>query len=102
MHRAMSRRRLLVLTYFFPPIGGGTSQRNGGLARRFSELGYEPIVVTGSGEIEHYWTPSDPDSVERAAGGSVVVRVPGPEPTAPTGARRRLERLLDLDAEWYR
>jgi glycosyltransferase involved in cell wall biosynthesis len=93
---------LLVLTYFFPPVGGGTSQRNGSLVRRFPALGYEPIVITGSGETQHYWTPSDLRSAERTEGGSVVARVPGPEPEAPTGVRRKLERLLDLDSEWYR
>ena len=95
-------RRVLVLTYFFPPIGGGTSQRNAALVRRFPRLGYEPIVVTGTGQLEHYWTPSDPRSLEASAGGLTISRVSGPEPPAPTSNRRKLERLLDLESAWHR
>jgi glycosyltransferase involved in cell wall biosynthesis len=98
----VTARRILFLSYFFPPAGGGSAQRNVSLVRWFSELGYEPVVITGAGGVEHYWAPVDrtllaglPDSVR-------VVRVPGPEPGASSGFRRRAERLLDLDGAWYR
>ena len=43
-------RRVLVLSYFHPPIGGAGALRTLTLLRRLPSLGYEPVVVTGPGE----------------------------------------------------
>src|SRR5690349_2976446 len=95
-------RRVLVLSYFFPPAGGGSAQRNVSLVRRFGELGYEPVVVTGTADTDHYWAPVDRSLLAGLPQGAQIVRVPGPEPGASTGFRRKAERLLDLDGAWYR
>jgi glycosyltransferase involved in cell wall biosynthesis len=95
-------RKVLVLAYFFPPVGGGTSYRNAGLVRHFPDFGYDPRIVTGAREVEHYWTPTDESVGGRLPEGTPVERLPGPEPESSAGWRRRAERLLDLDGSWYR
>lgn len=46
-------RRILLIAYFFPPLGGGGVQRSLKFARYLPEHGWEPVVLTvgGSG----YW-----------------------------------------------
>ncbi len=39
-------RRVLLVTYFFPPLGGGGVQRTLGHVRHLPQAGWQPIVVT--------------------------------------------------------
>jgi glycosyltransferase involved in cell wall biosynthesis len=98
---ARPARRVLVLAYFLPPVGGGSTARNSSVLAHLPALGYEPVVVTGSGRAEHYWAPHTERFSQRLAGARVL-RIPGPEPEAARGLRRRAERLLDLQSEWHR
>ena len=40
-------KRILLISYHFPPIGGGGVQRNSEFARNLPNYGYEPLVLTG-------------------------------------------------------
>lgn len=42
----MSKRRVLVITYYFPPRPGIASLRLRGLAKYLPEFGWEPIILT--------------------------------------------------------
>jgi glycosyltransferase involved in cell wall biosynthesis len=95
-------RRVLFLSYFFPPAGGGSAQRNVSLVNWFSSLGYEPVVITGDAGADHYWAPVDQSLLAGRPDGARIVRLPGPEPRASGGVRRKAERLLDLSPAWYR
>jgi glycosyltransferase involved in cell wall biosynthesis len=93
-------KRVLFLTYHFPPIGGAGSQRPARMVRHLLERGYESVVVTAPGTTSSRWMPADetidvPAAVE-------VHRVPGPEPRPSGGWRARAERWLGLPAPWTR
>ena len=92
-------RRVLVISYHFPPIGGAGAQRPTKLVRRLRQLGYESIVVTGPGPANTRWTPRDDELNADVPPGTEVLRLPGPEPP-PAG---RLERLLARDpwSDWW-
>lgn len=91
-----------MLSYFFPPAGGGSAQRNVSLVRWFAKLGYDPVVVTGAAGADHYWAPVDESLLKELPERARIVRVPGPEPEASGGFGRKAERLLDRAGAWYR
>jgi glycosyltransferase involved in cell wall biosynthesis len=91
-------RRVLVLAYHFPPIGGAAVHRTVSLVRRLPELGYEPVVVTGPG-ADHFWSPEDRLLVD-AVGDVTAERVPGPVPTSASPREGRLDRLFDRRGRW--
>jgi len=68
----MSRRRLLVLCYFYPPLAGGGVHRVLGFTRHLPALGWDCTVVC-AGE-EDYWVR---DESLTAPPGVEVVRVRG-------------------------
>ena len=45
---------LLVIAYYFPPLGGGGVQRTLGFVRHLPEFGYEPVVIAASPQVA-YW-----------------------------------------------
>lgn len=47
-------RRILILSYFFPPMGGGGVQRMLNFARYLPQLGWEPHILTVK-ESSHYF-----------------------------------------------
>ena len=95
-------RPVLFLAYHFPPIGGVGVQRSVKFVRYLPDHGYEPVVVTGSGRTDDRWVPPD-ETLATQVGPSIEInRVPGPEPSASTGWRRRIERLLDLRSPFER
>ncbi|MDX6475033.1 MAG: hypothetical protein QOH95_544, partial [Gaiellaceae bacterium] len=91
-------KRVALLAYYFPPLGGAGVQRAVTLARRLPELGWEPVVVTGPAAGHDRWSPRDAglgsglESLE-------VVRVAGPEPPRGEG---RAERWLRIRSDWAR
>ena len=121
-------RRVLVLTYFFPPIGGVGVQRTLKFVEHLPALGWDPVVVAPRGAVYRVMDPGpletlDPDlevhrvlSVEPARLRAVVrelvrrtrptrtselASTPGPQPTAPParGPRRWLNAAW---AAWVR
>lgn len=58
VEKVTEKKRVLVIAYFFPPIGGGGVQRTLKYVKYLREFGYEPIVVT-AGEEHYYWCKND-------------------------------------------
>ncbi len=87
-------RRVLFLSYHYPPLGGAGVQRPARLVRYLPQLGYEPVVVTGPEPIDGRWTPTDRDFAEEVPEGVEVHRMAGPEPPVSTGWPARQERWL--------
>ena len=94
--------KILLLSYYFPPIGGAGSQRPVKFARYLNELGHDVVVLTGSGQTGTLWTPADPTLELDIPEGVEVIRVPGPEPARAHGMRGRFERFARRDSEWVR
>jgi glycosyltransferase involved in cell wall biosynthesis len=95
-------RRILMISYFFPPAGGSSAQRNVGLVRRLPQLGYEPVMVTAPSAGEDRWAQLDGSLMSQLPPDARVVRVGGEPPEDPTTLVRRLDRLLDRDDTWRR
>ena len=91
-------KRVALLAYYFPPIGGGGTQRPLTLAKRLPEFGWEPVVVTGPASAGDRWSPRDAGLADGAREVEVV-RVAGPEPLRGNG---RSERWLRRPSAWSR
>ena len=98
--RAMSK--FLLVSYYFPPIGGAGAQRPLKFARYLLDHGHTAIVLTGSGRTGELWTPADPTLSADIPPGVEVVRVPGPEPDQLTTIGSRLQRLVRVPDLWER
>lgn len=70
----MSRRRLLIVCYFYPPLGGGGVHRVLGFTRHLPAHGWDCTVVC-AGE-EDYWV-KDPSLADQVHPATEVVRVTG-------------------------
>lgn len=95
-------RSVLVLSYYFPPIGGAGTQRPTAFVRHLPRSGYEPAVVTGPGSADGRWTPRDETLLSAFPKGTEVLRLAGPEPAGSTGWRDRCERYFGLETGWKR
>jgi glycosyltransferase involved in cell wall biosynthesis len=84
---------VLLVSYHYPPIGGGGVQRVSMLARYLPEFGVDPVVLTGPGLADDHWTPEDPTLLDEVRDTSVV-RVKGPVPSSSEGIRATAERLV--------
>lgn len=94
--------RVLVLAYYFPPIGGAGAQRPAKFVRFLPSHGHQPVVITGPGESVGRWTPPDETlgiSIDEVA---EVVRINGPEPGGHAGLGGRLKRWLGFSSPWGR
>jgi len=98
-------KRVLVLAYYFPPLGGVGPQRAVKLIKHFPALGYDPIVVTGPEGDAVDFAPSDPVLAADVAVETRVERIRTLPPSAGIG-QRRTRRLLGrwsaLEAWWLR
>jgi glycosyltransferase involved in cell wall biosynthesis len=90
-------KTVLVLADHFPPTGGAGAQRAVNLVRHLPDMGWIPIVVTGSGGDGDFWSPDDPGLERQLPADLRVERIATPR-TPPL--RRRLERVLALPA-WF-
>ena len=79
-------RRLLVLSYFYPPHGGGGVHRVLGFTQHLPAHGWDCTVVCGG--AEDYWIVDD-RLLARVPESTLVVRVPG---GSPLGAWLRVRR----------
>lgn len=67
------RRRVLVLAYFFPPLGGGGVQRTLKHVKYLPEHGFEPVVLT----TRFVWSPiRDTTLAAEVRPGTRVIRAP--------------------------
>ena len=96
------RRRIIFVSYFFPPMGGAAAQRPIQLVRHLRDDGHEPILITGPGNTGGRWTPSDPSLATSVPEEIDIRRVPGPEPRDVSRWRSRSERWLGRRSEWAR
>ena len=48
----MSKKKVLILSYFFPPCNLPASQRSYGWATQLHEYGYHPIIITRNWSLE--------------------------------------------------
>jgi hypothetical protein len=95
-------KRVAVVAYHFPPVGGAGVQRSTAFVRYLPEFGYEPVVITGPGEQYGEWTPLDATLGAGLPSSLEVARVPGPVPADPGPMRSRAERWLRLTPEFTR
>src|SRR3954453_7163315 len=65
------RHRVLMLAYYFPPLGGGGVQRTLKHAKCLPGAGFDVIVVTGSGRG---FPLRDPELARELSRGTVVLR----------------------------
>jgi len=93
--------RLLLCSYFFPPIGGSGAQRPTKFARYLPTIGYQPIVVTGPGRAVGRWTPADSTLQRELPTDLELYRVPGPEPENKSWDARA-ERWFRIRSPWTR
>jgi hypothetical protein len=71
-------KRVLVITYHWPPSGGVTVLRCLKLVKYLREFGWEPVVFTARDANYQF---EDPSNFKDVPEGLEVVRVPAPEPT---------------------
>lgn len=86
-------RRVLVLAYYFPPLGGVGAQRTVKFLKHLPSLGYDAIVVTGpeAGALE--WAPRDAALEGDLPASLRIVRTRN-LPPLPRRAQGRIRRVL--------
>jgi glycosyltransferase involved in cell wall biosynthesis len=94
-------RRLLILAYHFPPIGGAGVQRPTKFVHHLPRVGYMPVVVTGPGTSTGRWTPRDDSLAAEVDPDLEVLRVKEKEPVEKPW-RSRGERWFRLPITWDR
>src|SRR5215475_3233375 len=87
--------RVLVIAYYFPPLGGAGVQRTVKLLKHLPSLGFEPVVLAPPRATELDWAPAEETMLGELSDAVTVHRVPGPHPPPPRGTRARAARLLD-------
>ena len=100
---ARPRRRIVLLAYHFPPMGGAGAQRALKLVRQLSESGWDPVVITRTGERHERYNPIDGALADELPDGIEIHRVAG-EPEARSGWRARAGRVVgavDGRARWW-
>jgi glycosyltransferase involved in cell wall biosynthesis len=85
--------KLLIVAYYFPPMGGAGVQRVQKFARYLPSEGYLPVVVAGPDMAAQGW-PQDQALLAEIPKEVRINRVTGPPPPEGTKAKRRLESLL--------
>jgi len=95
--------KVLFHSYHYPPIGGSGAQRPLKMSRYLSELGYDLIVITGSGARVDRWAPKDETLASEIPPELVVRRLPAAsEPETATRWEDRAERWLWMASPWVR
>jgi glycosyltransferase involved in cell wall biosynthesis len=97
-------KRILVLAYYFPPVGGAGVQRSVKFVRYLPSFGYTPMVITGSGSQPGRWTPLDRSLTNEIPLRTAVHRIASVEPPASVGVHARAERWIGLRppfARWW-
>lgn len=69
----MALRKVLLLTYHFPPSAAVAVYRMLGLARHLPKYGWQPVVVAPPSVP---WEPQDPALLEKVPPGTPIERVP--------------------------
>jgi glycosyltransferase involved in cell wall biosynthesis len=96
-------KRVLVLAYYFPPLGGAGVQRTVKFVKHLRQLGYEATVVTGPESASVSWAPPDPTLADELPPETRVLRIEKPPP-ALAGPRSRVSRWLQRQTpfdDWW-
>jgi glycosyltransferase involved in cell wall biosynthesis len=93
-------KRVALLAYYFPPLGGAGVQRAVAMAQHLPKYGWDPVVVTGPGRTTDRWAPVD-DSLGADLRGEHLVRVRGPEPSRTDERATRWLRVPSLWRRWW-
>ena len=91
-----SLRRVLLLSYYFPPHGGAGVQRTVKFVKYLPGLGYEPVVVAGPAGTAPAWAPADPALGAELPTDVQILRIEEPEPPQAGRWRSRTRRHLHL------
>lgn len=94
--------RVLVLAYYFPPLGGAGVQRTVKFLKHLPALGYGATVVTGPETTQLDWAPPDITLGSEVPPSVAVHRIPFPPPSGAGRWRRRAERWLELPTAFQR
>lgn len=74
----MTTKRVLIITYYWPPSGGSGVQRWVYFSKYLKRLGVEPIILTVDPEYATY--PSRDESLQKEVAGIKVIRTKSFEP----------------------
>jgi glycosyltransferase involved in cell wall biosynthesis len=73
--RSQPRGRVLILTYFFPPLGGGGTPRMGKYVKFLPRMGWQPIVLTADERVyRSVGRPIDESLMEDVPAEAIVMR----------------------------
>ncbi|MCA8960437.1 MAG: glycosyltransferase [Planctomycetes bacterium] len=80
-----STRRVLIVSYFFPPDGGPGTQRTAKFCKHLIEFGWSPIVITRTPRKSRgRWEPEDATLLGDVGENTRVLRVADPDdPSTP-------------------
>lgn len=98
-------KRVLIVAYYFPPMGGSGVQRPLGLAKYLAEFGWKPVIITPEPGIYHTFDSTLIDEVED--NGIEVVRVQNGSFFQSAGNKKRVRyseakgKLLRLFTSWF-
>jgi glycosyltransferase involved in cell wall biosynthesis len=95
-------KRVLLISYHFPPRGGPGVQRTVKFARYLREFDLEPVVITGPTDGVRSFAPEDETLSAELPADIEVRRLPGPEPGELGGWHGRAHRWLRLESAWDR
>jgi hypothetical protein len=99
-HGGVVMARVLVLAYYFPPIGGAGAQRPAKFVRFLPDRDYVPTVITGPGDSIGRWTPADVTLSSEVGDAATIVRLSGPEPTGRANWSTRVKRWIGFSSAW--
>src|SRR5437764_9228657 len=92
----MLSKKLLLITYHFPPSAASGTFRLLGFARHLPAFGWQPLVVAPPSLP---WEPLDPQLAEQVPDEVVVQHVPYPA-AAPRLLRRFAQNAVWLPRAW--
>jgi glycosyltransferase involved in cell wall biosynthesis len=92
-----SLKRVLILSYYFPPDGGPGTQRAAKFCKYLPEFGWSPVVVTRPANRERGIWETEDRSLEQDIDSTIVIRV-GPAEEVPDWAARLPN--IDIARKW--
>lgn len=72
-------KRLIIVSYYFPPDGGAGTQRAAKFCKYLPTFGWTPVVVTRAGDSGGRWAPPDPSLTADIGPCTQVIRVAVPD-----------------------
>ncbi|MBC2608249.1 glycosyltransferase [Pelagicoccus albus] len=69
-------RKILFISYHFPPQGGAGVQRSLKFAKYLPSFGVQPYILTSDKLVESRWTPKDDSMMKELPEGIAVTRAP--------------------------